>query len=51
MKKILVREMEFRDAIEHADLDKLALETSSSEDTKEGIAARLEKRAPAFRGV
>ena len=50
MKRILVREMEFRDDIQHADLDALVLETNQSEDTREGIAARLEKRAPRFQG-
>lgn len=51
MKRLLVREMAFRDHLEHADLDALVLETSASEDAKEGIAARLEKRRPVFRGV
>ena len=50
MKRILVREMEFRDGIEHGDLDAQVLETNQSEDTKEGIAARLEKRTPVFKG-
>ena len=50
MKQILVREMEFRDSIPHEDLDALVLETNQSEDTREGIAARLEKRPPAFKG-
>jgi enoyl-CoA hydratase/carnithine racemase len=51
MKRILVREMEFRDSVPHADLDELALATSASADCREGIAARLEKRRPVFRGV
>jgi len=51
MKRLLVREMAFRDRIEHADLDALVLRTNASEDTKEGIAARLEKRHAAFRGA
>ncbi len=50
MKQILVREMEFRDPIAHEDLDALVLRTNQSEDTREGIAARLEKRPPAFKG-
>ena len=50
MKRVLVREMEFRDDIAHADIDALVLEANQSEDTKEGIAARLEKRAPRFQG-
>ncbi len=50
MKQLMVREMEFRDGIEHADLDALALAASASNDAREGIAARLEKRQPTFRG-
>jgi len=51
MKKILVREMEFRDHIDHADLDALVAEISGSADAAEGIAAIMEKRRAVFRGV
>jgi enoyl-CoA hydratase/carnithine racemase len=51
MKKILVREMAFRDHIEHADLTALVAEISGSADAAEGIAAMMEKRKPRFRGV
>lgn len=50
MKAILVREMAFRDDIPHADLDELVEEARRSPDAREGIAARLEKRAPRFMG-
>jgi enoyl-CoA hydratase/carnithine racemase len=50
MKKILVREMTFRDHIDHKDLDALVLETSASADAKEGVKAVLERRTPVFRG-
>jgi hypothetical protein len=42
--------MTFRDGIEHADVDALARAASRSEDAKEGKAARLAKRDPAFKG-
>jgi enoyl-CoA hydratase/carnithine racemase len=51
MKALLVREMAFRDGIEHHDVDRLVEKSRTSDDAREGIAARLEKRAPHFRGV
>jgi enoyl-CoA hydratase/carnithine racemase len=50
MKALLVREMGFRDGIEHADVDALIEAARRSEDAREGIAARLAKRAPRFTG-
>ena len=50
MKALLVREMKFRDAIPHADVDTLVDAARTSADAREGIAARLEKRSPAFEG-
>lgn len=50
MKALLVREMAFRDGIAHADVDALVDAARRSADAREGIAARLEKRTPAFRG-
>lgn len=51
MKALLVREMAFRDAIPHADVDALVDAARTSADAREGMAARLEKRSPNFRGV
>lgn len=50
MKQVLVRQMAFRHDLPHDDLDEAIRALSESEDTREGIAARLEKRAPRFRG-
>lgn len=50
MKALLVREMAFRDAIPHADVDGLVDAARTSSDAREGMAARLEKRPPNFRG-
>jgi enoyl-CoA hydratase/carnithine racemase len=50
IKALLVREMAFRDGVYHADVDQLINATRTSDDSKEGIAARLEKRAPVFKG-
>jgi enoyl-CoA hydratase/carnithine racemase len=49
MKAVLVREMAFRDGISHADVDRLVSEAQLSDDAREGMAARLEKRPPKFR--
>ena len=50
MKALLVREMAFRDTIPHADVDALVDAARTSNDAREGMRARLEKRAPDFRG-
>jgi len=50
MKSLLVREMAFRDGIAHEDVDRLVEAARASADAREGIAARLERRAPVFRG-
>jgi enoyl-CoA hydratase/carnithine racemase len=50
MKALLVREMAFRDGIVHRDVDALVEAARNSADAREGIAARLEKRAPRFEG-
>lgn len=50
MKALLVREMAFRDGIAHEDVDRLVEEARGSGDAQEGIAARLDRRNPDFRG-
>jgi enoyl-CoA hydratase/carnithine racemase len=50
MKALLVREMRFREGIAHEDVDRLVDVARLSTDAQEGIAARLEKRAPTFQG-
>jgi enoyl-CoA hydratase/carnithine racemase len=51
MKQLLLREMQFRDGIAHEDVDRLVTGVRDSGDAKEGMAARLEKRAARFRGA
>jgi enoyl-CoA hydratase/carnithine racemase len=51
MKKTLVRQMAFRDATPHEDIDAEALAVARSDDAREGMAARLEKRPAVFKGV
>ncbi|MFI4935008.1 MAG: enoyl-CoA hydratase/isomerase family protein [Caulobacterales bacterium] len=50
MKALMVRAMGFRDNIAHADIDAMVAAASASADAREGIAAMLERRAPAFEG-
>jgi enoyl-CoA hydratase/carnithine racemase len=50
MKALLNREMQFRDSIQHADVDRLVNEARLSADAREGIGARMEKREPRFSG-
>ena len=50
MKALLVREMDFRDQIEHADVDDLVQQARASQDAKEGIRALFERRPAEFRG-
>ena len=50
MKALLVREMDFRDHIEHGDVDELVQAARGSSDAREGIRALFERRPPEFRG-
>jgi enoyl-CoA hydratase/carnithine racemase len=50
MKALTVRQLEFRDGIPHDDVDALVRAAISSEDAREGMLARLEKRAARFQG-
>ncbi len=50
MKAVIVREMTFRDGIPHEDIDGFVEEVNSSDDAREGMAARLAKRPARFQG-
>ena len=51
MKATINREMQFRDAIEHADTDQLVRAALKSNDAKEGVRARMERRDATFTGT
>jgi enoyl-CoA hydratase/carnithine racemase len=51
MKALLNRQMQFREGIEHSEVDALVDLARNSADAKEGMAARLEKRAAKFTGT
>jgi enoyl-CoA hydratase/carnithine racemase len=48
MKATINREMAYRDEIEHADTDALVKAAIKSQDAKEGVRARMERRDPTF---
>lgn len=50
MKAVINREMRFRDAIAHEDIDLIVDTARTSQDAQEGMRARLEKRKPTFQG-
>jgi len=50
MKALTVRQLEFRDRIPHDDVDDLVRAAISSDDAREGMLARLEKRTARFQG-
>ena len=50
MKALIVRQMAFRDGIAHADIDTRVATVRRSEDAQEGMAARLARRKPQFKG-
>ena len=50
MKALTVRQLEFRDAIDHGDVDALVIAAMQSHDAQEGMKARLEKRTAKFQG-
>lgn len=50
MKALINREMCFRDGIYHKDVDAMVDLCGQSQDGKEGVSARLEKRAARFNG-
>lgn len=50
MKALTVRQLEIRDGIPHDDVDALVRAALTSEDAREGMLARLEKRAARFQG-
>jgi enoyl-CoA hydratase/carnithine racemase len=50
MKQTLVRQMAFRDATPYDDLDATVRQVCTSDDAREGVAARMQRRQPTFKG-
>jgi enoyl-CoA hydratase/carnithine racemase len=50
MKALMVRQMEFRDMVPHDDLNDWVARISETDDAREGVAARMKRRPPVFRG-
>jgi enoyl-CoA hydratase/carnithine racemase len=50
MKAMTVRQLQIRDNIPHEDVDALVRAALTSEDAREGMLARLEKRTARFQG-
>jgi enoyl-CoA hydratase/carnithine racemase len=50
MKAMMVRQMQFRDGIDHKDATDLVEAARKSADSREGMQARLEKRRAVFKG-
>jgi enoyl-CoA hydratase/carnithine racemase len=51
MKATINRQLQFRDAIEHTDTEAMVRTALKSQDAKEGVAARMERRDPRFTGA
>jgi enoyl-CoA hydratase/carnithine racemase len=51
MKATINRQLQFRDAVEHADTEALVRTALKSQDAKEGVAARMQRRDPTFTGT
>ena len=51
MKALIIRQLDYRDDIHHEDVDTLLQEARQSDDSKEGVRARLEKRKANFTGT
>jgi enoyl-CoA hydratase/carnithine racemase len=50
MKSMMVQQMDFRDDIPHADLNEWVERISTTDDAREGVLARMERRRAIFEG-